>query len=184
MFGYISTTKPRSTAKPDRPHHYLHEVVEIDQRLSCIQHHRRFTVRPQSCDFSLSLRATKRPNNLCKFNSEKLASLDVRNAFALHLSNCFTSLLDETDLANNSALDQIQIRADILDKALIDTSTAILGKRQRRRQPNWVSASSLKLIDSLKDAKKKYKQLPTPTSKQQWLNLQNQVNLSLHSDEE
>jgi len=98
--------------------------------------------------FRLSLRVTKRPpNNRCKFNSEKLANPDVCAAFNLDLSNRFASLFDEATLSMSSVQEQIQRRWDALDRALIESSHAILGKRQRHKQPHWVSATTTNLID-------------------------------------
>lgn len=135
--------------------------------------------------FRLSLRATKcPPNDRCKFNNEKLADPNVRAAFNVELSNRFNLLLDETLLSESSAHDKIQLRSDALDKALIETSRAILGKRKRRQQPSWVSNSTLQLIDAQAVAKTTHKRLRTPASKQQLLDLQKQVTAALERDEE
>ena len=135
--------------------------------------------------FRLSLRATKRPpNDRCKFNSEKLANPDVRATFDLDLSNHFASLLDEATLPKRSVQEQIQLRSDALDRALIESSHAILGKRQRHNQPHWVSATTISLIDEQEGAKKEHKRLPTSASKVRWQDLQKQVTAAMQHDEQ
>ena len=140
--------------------------------------------RMVSAHFRLSLRASKRPpNDRCKFNSEKLTYPDIRNAFDIDLQNRFSALLDETALTNSSAVEQIQLRADALNSALIETSKDILGKRPRRNQPSWVSKFTLRLIDEQTEAKTSYKSLPNKANKQLWRNMQEQVTASLQLDE-
>ena len=138
-----------------------------------------------SAHFRLSLRATKRPpDDRCKFNSEKLNQPEIREVFDIELKNRFSALLDESALTNSSAVEQIQLRANALDSALISASKEILGKRTQRNQPSWVSENTLKLINAQTKAKTSYKSLPNDASKQHWRSIQEQVTASLESDED
>ena len=137
-----------------------------------------------SANFSISFRVTKRPpNSRCKFNTDKLADPDIRKRFDLDIKNRFSVLFNEDAIACNNAADQIQQRADALDKALIETSTAILGKRIRRKQPHWVTAKTLELIEMQDDARKAHKSQPTANSKKRWLETQKMVSHALEKDQ-
>lgn len=126
--------------------------------------------------FNVSFLATKRPSNgRCKFNSENLADTVIRETFNLELKNRFNTLFDEAALSTSSVQDQIQSRTDALNNALIESSKTILGKRLRRNQPSWVSSATLQLIEAQEEARKRYKQRPTPVAKKRWRELQKQV---------
>jgi hypothetical protein len=91
-----------------------------------------------SACFKVSFRATKRPpNNRCQFHNEKLLDPATSKKFDLDLQNRFNILLCEaTRTSNNTNQDEIQTRANVLEKALFDSSSTILGKRTRKKQPH------------------------------------------------
>lgn len=123
----------------------------------------------ETAKFNLSLRATKQsPNNRCKFNSDKLLDPQVSDLFDLTLKNRFTSLLDEAKLSTCNQVEQIQMRSDALDAALIETRNSVIEKRKKQHQPQWVSKYTLQLINSQTDAKNLYKRQPTHANKLQW----------------
>jgi exonuclease III len=137
-----------------------------------------------SANFRLSLRASERqPNDRCKFNSEKLEDQEVSERFNIDLTNRFNALLDEAALSKFCKIKQIQMRTDALDKALIESSKAILGKRQRRKQPNWVSVQTLKLLDAQESAKTRYKERPSPARKHLWQESRAKVSASFERDQ-
>ncbi len=79
---------------------------------------------------------------------------------------------------------QIQARADTLEKALIETSHETLGKRQKHKQPHWVTSTSLALIEAQNQAKRLHKAKPTTSSKKLWVQLQKDATEALGKDEE
>ncbi len=75
------------------------------------------------------------------------------------------------------------MRSDALNNALIETSKSILGKRINRKQPSWVTAETIRLIDAQTEAKARYKKMPTSKGKQRWRDLQKQVSASFERDQ-
>jgi hypothetical protein len=71
--------------------------------------------------FKASFRAAKqKPIERCKFNNEKLLEPEISKEFNIELTNRFTALHEET--TPQSKAEEIQIRTDSLNKALIETS--------------------------------------------------------------
>ena len=135
-------------------------------------------------NFRLSLRNFKRPPLArCKFNSVKLEDQTIREEFNKELKNKFSALFDEVKANDKCPRDRIQTRANTLNKALIQTSEKILGKQARRKQPSWVSPSTLELIDRQFKAKLNYKQSPNRVNKTRWRKLQKEVSLSYEKDQ-
>jgi len=136
-----------------------------------------------SANFRLSLRATKRPpNDRCNFNTEKFADPDICKRFDIELRNRFSALFTETTTAENE-FDEVKLRADALDTALIETSKSVLGKRTRRKQPHWVSTATLGLMDEQEEAKRRHKLRPTTASRAVWLALQKSVSAAFEKDQ-
>ena len=76
--------------------------------------------------------------------------------FDLQLEKRFESLFDEASCEDKQ--DEIQKRSDALNNALQTTSEQILGKRPKKKQPNWVSSKTLQLMDAQGKIKAAYKQ--------------------------
>ena len=135
-----------------------------------------------SAHIKLSLRAEKKKaNNRCKFMTEKLSDAKTCKDFDLKLKNRFESLFDEALCEDKQ--DEIQKRSDALNNALQTTSERILGKRPKKKQPNWVSSKTLQLMDAQGKAKAAYKQSQLAIDKKLWRQIQNQVSSAYSKDQ-
>jgi hypothetical protein len=80
--------------------------------------------------FKASFRTAKlKPIERCKFNNQKLLEPEISKVFNIELTNRFVSLYEESPSTTQSKAEEIQFRADTLNKAFIETSKTILGER-------------------------------------------------------
>lgn len=136
-----------------------------------------------SAQFRISLRSSKRaPNERCKFNWEKLSVPSISKTFNLQLRNCFSTLIDETAVASTPGA-EIQRQSDALDTALRKTSEKVLGKKPNRKQPSWVSAETLALLDATNKVGARYKRKHLPELKEQWQLMQGEVSAAFDRDQ-
>ena len=88
--------------------------------------------------------------------TEKLSDAETGKDFDLPLKIRFKLLFGEAFCVDKQ--DEIQRRSDALNNALQTTSQQILGKRPKKKQPNWVSSKTLQLMDAQEKVKAAYKQ--------------------------
>ena len=86
-------------------------------------------------------------------------------------------------MPNESKVEQVQRRADALNKALIESSEKILGKRIQKKQPHWVSEETTNLQNAQDKAREKFILTKKPGDKSRWIELQQNVSVSYDKDQ-